>query len=47
MKTCNFEIGPRIKALYPYLIMSAVLPGGIVIALALWLHRRRASQVAV
>ena len=46
MKTCHLAIGPRFKALYPYLIMSAVLPGGIVIALALWLHRRRAAQVA-
>jgi len=33
----------RLKALAPYALMELVLPGGSVMALLLWLYRRRKS----
>jgi len=35
----------RFKALAPYALMELVLPGGSVMALLLWLYRRRKSGV--
>jgi hypothetical protein len=35
----------RLKALAPYAMMELVLPGGSVMALLLWLYRRRKSGV--
>lgn len=32
------------RALSPYLAVEALLPGGTLIALALWLYRRRTQQ---
>jgi len=36
----------RLKALAPYAIIELVLPGGSVMALLLWLYRRRKNGVA-
>jgi hypothetical protein len=35
----------RFKALAPYALMELVLPGGSVMALLLWLYRRRKNGV--
>ena len=35
----------RLKALAPYALIELVLPGGSVMALALWLYRRRKNGV--
>jgi hypothetical protein len=35
----------RFKALAPYALMELVLPGGSVMALLLWLYRRRKSGI--
>jgi hypothetical protein len=34
----------RLKALAPYAMIELILPGGSVMALALWLYRRRKSE---
>jgi hypothetical protein len=36
----------RLKVLAPYALIELVLPGGSVMALLLWLYRRRKSGVA-
>lgn len=36
----------RLKALAPYALIELVLPGGSVMALLLWLYRRRKNGVA-
>src|ERR1700692_2502387 len=36
----------RLKALAPYALIELVLPGGSVMALLLWLYRRRKNRVA-
>jgi hypothetical protein len=33
----------RLKAVAPYALMELILPGGSVMALLLWLYRRRGS----
>jgi hypothetical protein len=38
-------VGVRLKALAPYALMELVLPGGSVMALLLWLYRRRKNGV--
>jgi hypothetical protein len=35
----------RLKAVAPYALMELVLPGGSVMALMLWLYRRRKSAI--
>ena len=35
----------RLKALAPYALIELILPGGSVIALLLWLYRRRKNAV--
>jgi hypothetical protein len=35
-----------LKELGPYAAIEIILPGGTLIALALWLYRRRAARVA-
>jgi hypothetical protein len=35
----------RLKALAPYALIELVLPGGSVMALLLWLYRRRKNRV--
>jgi hypothetical protein len=35
----------RLRALAPYALMELILPGGSVMALLLWLYRRRKSGV--
>jgi hypothetical protein len=35
----------RLKALAPYALIDLILPGGSVIALLLWLYRRRKNAV--
>jgi hypothetical protein len=35
----------RLKALAPYALMELILPGGSVMALLLWLYRRRKNAV--
>jgi len=35
----------RLKALAPYALIELILPGGSVMALALWLYRRRKDGV--
>ena len=35
----------RLKALAPYALIELILPGGSVMALALWLYRRRKNGV--
>ena len=35
----------RIRALAPYALIELVLPGGSVVALLLWIYRRRKSGV--
>jgi hypothetical protein len=37
----------RLKALAPYALMELVLPGGSVMALPLWLYRRRKIGVSL
>jgi hypothetical protein len=36
----------RLKALAPYALVELILPGGSVIALLLWLYRRRKNAVS-
>jgi hypothetical protein len=36
----------RLKALAPYALIELVLPGGSVMALLLWMYRRRKNRVA-
>jgi hypothetical protein len=36
----------RIRALAPYALIELILPGGSVMALLLWLYRRRKNQVS-
>jgi hypothetical protein len=36
----------RIRALAPYALLELVLPGGSIMALLLWLYRRRKNEVA-
>ena len=37
----------RLKALAPYALMELILPGGSVMALLLWLYRRRKDGVGL
>ena len=37
----------RLKALAPYALIELILPGGSVMALLLWLYRRRKSWVGL
>lgn len=37
----------RLKAVAPYALMELVLPGGSVMALLLWLYRRRKNRLGV
>jgi hypothetical protein len=37
----------RFKALAPYALMELVLPGGSVMALLLWLYRRRKNGIGL
>jgi hypothetical protein len=37
----------RLKALAPYALMELILPGGSVMALLLWLYRRRKSGIGL
>jgi hypothetical protein len=37
----------RFRALAPYALIELILPGGSVVALLLWLYRRRKSGVGV
>jgi hypothetical protein len=37
----------RLKALAPYALIELILPGGSVMALLLWLYRRRKNEVAI
>jgi hypothetical protein len=42
---CAAVVIVRLKALAPYAVMELVLPGGSVMALLLWLYRRRKNAV--
>jgi hypothetical protein len=37
----------RLKVLAPYALIELILPGGSVMALLLWLYRRRANKVGL
>ncbi|MEY2537755.1 MAG: hypothetical protein QOG67_1495 [Verrucomicrobiota bacterium] len=37
----------RLKALAPYALIELVLPGGSVMALLLWLYRRRKNEIGL
>ena len=37
----------RLKALAPYALIELILPGGSVMALLLWLYRRRKNEAAI
>jgi hypothetical protein len=42
---CAAPIFVRLKAVAPYALIELVLPGGSVMALLLWLYRRRKKRV--
>jgi hypothetical protein len=42
---CAAVVIVRLKVLAPYALMELVLPGGSVMALLLWLYRRRKNAV--
>jgi hypothetical protein len=44
-RACAAVVIVRLKAFAPYALMELVLPGGSVMALLLWLYRRRKTAV--
>lgn len=43
LKGNAIAVAARLKALAPYALMELIMPGGSVMALLLWLYRRRKS----
>lgn len=43
MKTWLQWLFERVREIVPYFAVELILPGGTLIALALWLYRRRAA----
>lgn len=43
LKVNAIAVAARLKALAPYALIELIMPGGSVMALLLWLYRRRKS----